>query len=178
MVKGGVIKPTGDTVIVDRSDAPVIRTTHSRPSIEAVVSPQEPHVQCFGVTAIPSKQWGYGAHTRKMFVGLARKWERETNTLSAVWQIKQHPCFLELVKLGKEIVPYALERIAKYARWHLVLLELADTPPDLSRAGGDIDKLREAWKEWGETHGIAGQVVSIQPTAQSPVLTFYCNQPA
>lgn len=83
------------------------------------------------------------------FERLAVWWESGTMHFSSSRMMKEHPAFQQLVDLGPDIIPLAMERLKRDLGvfWFLVLLELVDNPPDTA-VEGDMAEMRKRWVEW------------------------------
>jgi hypothetical protein len=85
---------------------------------------------------------------------LADRWEQETTILSSPKAKSFHPCYQEIIKMGKRAVPMILRRMAdRGGHWFWALSELTGENPIPATAKGDIAAMREAWLKWGKAHG-------------------------
>ncbi len=91
----------------------------------------------------------------KTFTSLAEQWERETRNLSSSHRIFAHRAFREIVALGRPAIPLILRRLQQSrGHWFAALQEITGEhdlvdPNDYGR----IERIREAWLEWGRTRG-------------------------
>jgi len=89
------------------------------------------------------------------FKSLAEQWERETRNLSSSHRIFAHRAFREIVALGRPAIPLILRRLQQSrGHWFAALQEITGEhdlvdPNDYGR----IERIREAWLEWGRTRG-------------------------
>ena len=85
----------------------------------------------------------------------ADKWERETAFLSATPMIVMHESYQAIMSMGPDVVPILLRDMQKTRRhWFWALRHLepgADPIP--SKDHGNVDKMIEAWVEWGRMKG-------------------------
>ncbi len=91
---------------------------------------------------------------RRRFASCASQWRRETSHYSSTSRKRRNRSYYEMLSLGEEIIPFALERLrdGEYA-FYLVLFDLVKRPPKVETLG-DMDGIRKAWLDWGETRGL------------------------
>jgi hypothetical protein len=90
------------------------------------------------------------------FKELAEKWEMETGLFS-VDRNRINDTFLDIISLGKQIIPFILNDILKYkkaARWHLALKTLTKVNPVSIEDLNESNKIMEAWINWGRGNNI------------------------
>jgi hypothetical protein len=85
----------------------------------------------------------------------ADKWERETAFLSATPMIVMHESYQAIMSMGPDVVPILLRDMQKTRRhWFWALRHLEpDADPIRSKDHGNVDKMIEAWVEWGRMKG-------------------------
>ena len=105
-------------------------------------------------------RYGFGENDiGKRFRELAQQWQEETEDLSSLTEILSHEAYLSIIGLGRPVL-------------HLLFAELKDNPnfwftaiSSILRASnenvdvvhpsayGDLQKMTDAWLEWGEEQG-------------------------
>lgn len=90
---------------------------------------------------------------KRRFASCASQWRRETSHFSSMSRKRLNMSYLEMLSLGEEIIPLALERLrdGEYA-FYLVLFDLVKRPPKMNTPG-DMDRIRKTWLHWGKTRG-------------------------
>jgi hypothetical protein len=85
----------------------------------------------------------------------ADKWERETAFLSATPMIVMHESYQAIMSIGPDMVPILLRDMQKTRRqWFWALRHLEpNADPIPSKDHGNVDKMIEAWVEWGRMKG-------------------------
>src|SRR5437764_9099947 len=84
------------------------------------------------------------------FRRLEATWIAETAYLSSSTDIRNHPAFLEIIGLGKPVVPWIFrdwERRPRFWAWALSQITGVDPVPEADRR--DLAKVSEAWLRWG-----------------------------
>lgn len=92
---------------------------------------------------------------KEQFYGRRDLWQKETSHLSSVSQIVEHPAYREIVKMGKEVVPWIIDDIKFHGTtfwWHALREILKDGPivPEYGR--GKLRLINELWLAWYEYH--------------------------
>jgi hypothetical protein len=92
------------------------------------------------------------------FAALADRWERETQNMSSLTDIINHPAYRAIIAMGKPAVPKILRRMkARPAFWFDALRELTGdiepVDPVRPEMHGDLGKMTRAWLRWGAAHG-------------------------
>jgi hypothetical protein len=90
------------------------------------------------------------------FKELAEKWELETGLFS-IDRDRINDTFLDIISLGKDIVPFILNDILKYnraSRWHLALKTLTKVNPISIEDINESNKIKESWIKWGRENNI------------------------
>lgn len=99
--------------------------------------------------------WGDGTDNvdRRRFASCASQWRRETSHFSSTSRKRRNRSYYEMLSLGEEIIPFALERLrdGEYS-FYLVLFDLVKRPPKMKTLG-DMDRIRKTWLAWGKTRG-------------------------
>jgi len=90
------------------------------------------------------------------FNELAAKWKAETGLFS-LDRDKVNDTFLDLISLGKEIVPFILKDMQKpagAARWHIALKALTKENPITNEDLSNSKLVKEKWIKWGKEKNI------------------------
>ena len=90
------------------------------------------------------------------FNDLSQKWQDETGLFSINKQ-KVNDTFLEIISLGKDIIPFILNELKSpysTASWHIALKALAHVNPVLDIELRDSDIVKSKWIEWGKINGL------------------------
>ena len=96
------------------------------------------------------------AHVEQRFDALADQWERETRHLSSPSAIARHPACQKIIEMGGVAIPLILLRM-KHRPWFwfdaLTTLAKEPTNPVDPSMFGDLQKMTDAWLEWGVGRG-------------------------
>jgi len=88
------------------------------------------------------------------FNHLANTWKAETGMLSRLDQKYMHPAYQQIIGMGKAAIPFILRDLrATRGHWFWALRAIARENPVPQESAGDIDKVIEAWLEWGRKRG-------------------------
>ena len=95
----------------------------------------------------------------RRFLEQAEKWSRETEHLSSPSQIMMHPSYQAILGMSQEnptqIINLMLrDLIAKRRPWFWALSYLTKENPIRLSDAGRLDKMIQAWAEWGRQRGI------------------------
>ncbi len=88
------------------------------------------------------------------FRRLEAAWRADTAYTSSSTEIRNHPAFQEIVRLGDAVVPLMLRDLEEKPRlwvWALPRITGADPVPPSDR--GNIIRMSEAWLRWGREQG-------------------------
>lgn len=81
----------------------------------------------------------------------ADKWERETQHLSSPTQKMMHPSYQAILGMGRWIVPILLRDLQQNRRaWFGALSYLTHENPINAKDAGKMDKMIDAWVNWGK----------------------------
>jgi len=88
------------------------------------------------------------------FFELAQQWKRETRSLSLMSDIVAHPAYRQIVEMGLDAVPFLLNDLQQESSfWFSALREITGENPIKSEDKGRVEKMRQAWLDWGREHG-------------------------
>ena len=91
---------------------------------------------------------------RARFDGLVEWWNRETQLTSSMTEIVAHPAYLEVIGMGKPVVPLLLREMARGGRlWAAALRAVTGVQPVPRESAGNAKRTIEAWLAWGRAHG-------------------------
>ncbi|MFN0147479.1 MAG: guanylate kinase [Dehalococcoidia bacterium] len=111
--------------------------------------------------------------TSRRFEQLARKWARDTRFMSDIDAIVRHPAYLEVMRLGPQVVPLILHRLEQEPdHWFHALRELTGHEPQ-HVAAGDMDSLVAAWLAWGRSRGLMGDGRAAEPQVRPLVIVLH-----
>ena len=89
------------------------------------------------------------------FARLVAKWKDETRAFSTTYDKVVNDSFLQIMALGKAVVPLILEDLKHQGgHWHTALQVLAGENPVPEGFDGNSVKVREIWLEWGAGRGL------------------------
>ena len=90
-----------------------------------------------------------------LFSALSEEWKRETMHLSSSTMIVEHPAYQAVVGLGESAIPLILADLERKgpSLWVIALHELTGENPLEPRMIGDVERITEAWLEWGIENG-------------------------
>jgi hypothetical protein len=109
------------------------------------------------MAAVPQTQPPITPASKKVeerFRQLEATWTAETGFLSSYQDIVEHPAFQEIIRLGKDVIPFMLRDLEERPRlWVWALPEITGTNPVPPEDAGHIAKMSEAWLRWGRANG-------------------------
>lgn len=89
------------------------------------------------------------------FERLADNWQKDTAGYPTIRQKVKHACYRQIIAMGEDVVPLILNRLCKERNhWFWALSELTGEQPVPKDACGDVDKMTEAWLDWGRRKGL------------------------
>ena len=83
---------------------------------------------------------------------LKAQWLKQTMVLSDAGKIMRHPAFKAIIALGEPAVPIILDARPSLLVW--ALPAITGENPVAEGDDGKIDKLTEAWLQWGRAKGL------------------------
>ena len=90
------------------------------------------------------------------FIELAERWAKETRHISSTTKMVLHPSYQSIIGMGQDVVPLLLRDLKKHRRfWFWALAHITNENPVPPACAGNIDKMIEAWLDWGKHRGIA-----------------------
>lgn len=88
------------------------------------------------------------------FDRLSRQWKQKSAFLSSVNQMAMLPEYQQIIGMGYEVLPYMLESLRKEPdHWFWALNAITGINPIRDTDRGHIQKMAEAWIDWGIQEG-------------------------
>lgn len=88
------------------------------------------------------------------FMDLAETWKRSTAFYSSLDQIVTDPAYLQIIKMGRPMIPILLSEMKKQPDyWFTALKSITRADPVLNKHRGNLKKMAEDWINWGEKEG-------------------------
>lgn len=89
------------------------------------------------------------------FQSLAAQWRGETRILSNVTRRCQHIAYQRIIGMGESAVPFILRDLRDNGPddWFWALTAITGKNPISADIVGDVQKMTEAWLQWGATAG-------------------------
>ena len=85
----------------------------------------------------------------------ARKWVRDTQFVSSLTDKYLHTSYARIIGMGRPAVPMILERIRQQpGDWFYALRAMTGDNPVKSADAGDMQKMTQAWLDWGREKGL------------------------
>ena len=95
------------------------------------------------------------SQTEKMFRALSDQWNAETAHISSFRDLFMHPAYQQIIGLGSEVVPALLRDLQRQPKlWFWALYSITRQNPVGNDGVGDIDKMTNAWIDWGRERGL------------------------
>ena len=92
---------------------------------------------------------------QEAFSALAERWRAETGDSSSIMRIVMHPAYQRIIGMGSAAIPLILDDLARTeSHWFWALQSITGENPIPYDARGYVDRMTEAWLEWGRQHGI------------------------
>ena len=94
------------------------------------------------------------ASIEEKFVALVNRWHDETDFLSSPSRITGNDTYLEIISMGKRIIPLILEDLKERGGdWYRALRILSGENPVPIEARGDVEQMKKLWLQWGRERG-------------------------
>lgn len=92
---------------------------------------------------------------RVAFEELVLAWSSGTAHLSSPTKMVEHPAYRQIIGLGPAVLPLMLRDLAENGRfWFPALNAITGESPIPDDAAGDVERMTEAWIEWGHANGL------------------------
>lgn len=96
----------------------------------------------------------YAASIEEKFAVLANRWHDETDLLSSPSRITGNDTYLEIISMGKRVIPLILEDLKERGgHWYRALRILSGEDPVPVEARGDVEQMKQTWLQWGGERG-------------------------
>lgn len=97
------------------------------------------------------------------FHNLTKKWKEETLLTSSVNKIESNPSYLEIIGMGKKVLPYIFQDL-KYesAFWFSALEKITVCNPIEPHHRGIVKLMTEDWLKWGKEHGYICSYITME----------------
>ncbi len=80
------------------------------------------------------------------FERLAHKWDQECAYLSSIEEIYAHPAYQEIIKMGKDVIPFILYRLKDQPNhWFMALWTITHENPISPKHRGMIYEMTQDW---------------------------------
>lgn len=91
---------------------------------------------------------------RAEFARLAEEWREQSKYLSSSTAMAELPSYRAIIAMGEAAIPLILEDLRREPdHWFMALVRITGVSPVPPEARGQIDRMAEAWLEWGREHG-------------------------
>ncbi len=89
------------------------------------------------------------------FSDLAAEWKSQAEFLASPTKIAELPAYRAIIAMGPAAVPLILNELRREPdHWFIALKRITGEDPVPENARGDIDRMGEAWLNWGHMHGV------------------------
>lgn len=93
-------------------------------------------------------------HVKETFNHLAEQWRTETMVKSSPVEVFMHPLYLQIIGMGRDIVPLLLaETRNEPGDWFLALRSITGHDPVRDEDAGNVDNMADAWLRWAREQG-------------------------
>ena len=90
------------------------------------------------------------------FARLANIWKQQTGHLSNVTTKCMHAAYQQIIGMGRAAIPFILRDLRDSKKdWFWALTSIAGENPILPQHAGKINRMTEAWLQWGRSKGYA-----------------------
>lgn len=94
------------------------------------------------------------ASIEEKFAVLANRWHDETDFLSSPSRITGNDTYLQIISMGKRVIPLILEDLKERGgHWYRALRILSGEDPVPIEARGDVEQMKRTWLKWGRERG-------------------------
>lgn len=92
----------------------------------------------------------------KRFLSLAANWKAEAQFLSNTHQMAEIDSYRKIISLGPEVLPCIFRELRRETNfWFMALEAITGVNPIPDDARGSVDRMAQAWLDWGIAHGYA-----------------------
>ena len=87
------------------------------------------------------------------FLELAQRWRNEVRTVSSTTDRVLHSAYQDIIGMGKAVLPLIFRELESGGgHWFWALRHITHENPASPQDAGNIQKLTEAWLQWGREH--------------------------
>ena len=84
------------------------------------------------------------------FEELVDRWRKETVFQSSAHQMATHPCYQEIIGMGRDAIPLVLQELKRDRdHWFWALRSITGIDPVRAEDRGNVRAMTDAWVEWG-----------------------------
>ena len=95
-----------------------------------------------------------GTSLTQRFESLASQWRAETSHFSSTTKIVLHPSYQRIIGLGPAAIGLILQDLQQtHGHWFWALSAITGADPISTEDAGDVDKMAQAWVNWGQREG-------------------------
>ena len=96
----------------------------------------------------------FDADIERKLLALAAIWRYRVGPASPVTQMVAHPAYLQIIGLGRAVLPYLFRELARQPdHWFYALAAITGQDPIPAEAEGNVPAMTAAWLGWARTHG-------------------------
>lgn len=97
---------------------------------------------------------GHGEDFVTRFHRLVRVWRSETAHCSSLDTKFSHPAYVEIVGMGRKVIPLIIAEIQRQPDWLFgALPEITGEDPIADADRGDLDAMISSWVQWASRRG-------------------------
>jgi hypothetical protein len=90
--------------------------------------------------------------SEESFQSLVSKWKKDTQHISSVTKMSQHPAYRQIIAMGFEVLPYLFKELSERPDHWLIALN-SITGQDPVATNSTFEQAVEAWLAWGKEQG-------------------------
>jgi hypothetical protein len=91
----------------------------------------------------------------RRFADLVTWWRRDTEYLSSLTDIINHPAYQAIILMGTPAIPLILRELRERPdHWFTALRAISGNDPVAVKNRGDLDAMTKTWLEWGRARGV------------------------
>jgi hypothetical protein len=106
------------------------------------------------MATVPSKPITPPETLEQRFNRLANEWDDATAYLSSMDEASRHPAYQEIIRMGKDVLPYVLRDLeATHRHWFIALKQITGANPIPPADAGNVRKMADAWLRWAKDKG-------------------------
>lgn len=95
------------------------------------------------------------AEAERVFNSLAEQWRAETGHVSSISRLVLHPAYLQIIGMGREVVPMILRRLRQHPEfWFPALSAITREEAIRQEDAGNLSQMSAAWLNWGTERGL------------------------